>query len=78
MQMKLVGRTGLARILMVSEATSRNIEAAGEIAPEGIVDGRALFSADKAEALRLKREQLRVARRGRNMTAKRADSPAAA
>jgi DNA-binding transcriptional MerR regulator len=52
----VVGRKGLARILDVSESTTRNLERAGLIAPEAIVDGRALFSAKKARALRVARE----------------------
>jgi hypothetical protein len=51
----IVGRTGLARILECSEATTRNLEARGEIAPEAIVDGRPVFSIEKASELRAKR-----------------------
>ncbi len=60
---QLVGRKGLARILDVAEATTRNLEAAGEIAPEMIVDGRALFSVEKATALKARRDARR-SRRG--------------
>ena len=35
--LEIVGRTGLARLLGVSESTTRNLEARGEIAPEQIV-----------------------------------------
>jgi DNA-binding transcriptional MerR regulator len=57
-QNDIVGRKGLARILDVSESTTRNLEKRGLIAPEAIVDGRALFSAKKARALRVARENL--------------------
>jgi hypothetical protein len=60
--MDLCSRTGLARILDCSEATTRNLEHAGEIAPEAVVGGRPLFSVQKAEALRTKRETERLAR----------------
>jgi hypothetical protein len=61
---QLVGRKGLARILDCAEATARNLEAAGEIAPAMIVDGRALFSVADAQALRERRD----ARRGPRLT----------
>ena len=54
--MQLVGRTGLARILGVSENTTRNLETRGEIAPEAIVDGRPIYSVEKAKALKAKRD----------------------
>jgi hypothetical protein len=60
MRDEVVGRTGLAKILGVSEGTTRNLERRGEIAAEAIVDGRALFSAQKARQLRAARD----ARRG--------------
>jgi DNA-binding transcriptional MerR regulator len=60
MRDQVVGRSGLAKILGVSEGTTRNLERRGEIAPEAIVDGRALFSAEKARLLRAARD----ARRG--------------
>jgi hypothetical protein len=56
MRDEVVGRKGLARILDVSEGTTRNLERKGEIAPEAIVDGRALFSAEKARKLRALRD----------------------
>lgn len=59
MATELVGRTGLARILEVSENTTRNWEARGEIAPEAIVDGRPIYSAAKARALKERREALK-------------------
>lgn len=59
MRDEVVGRTGLARILGVSENTARNLEARGEIAPEAIVDGRPLFSAQKARELRNARDARR-------------------
>ena len=52
---EFVGRSGLARLLDVSEGTTRNLEARGEIKPAAIVDGRALFSVAKADALRARR-----------------------
>jgi len=60
---EIVGRKGLARILDVSENTTRLLEARGQIAPEQIVDGRPIFSAAKARALRDKRDAARAARR---------------
>jgi hypothetical protein len=64
MSPELVGRTGLARILEVSENSARSIEARGEIAPEAIVDGRPLFSAQKARQLRADREARRALTQG--------------
>jgi len=61
MQNELVGRTGLARILEVSEATTRNWEAKGLIRPEMTVDGRDLFSAKKARQLKTARDANRGA-----------------
>jgi hypothetical protein len=58
---ELVGRTGLARILEVSENTTRNWEARGEISPEAIIDGRPVFSAEKARKLRESRQQRQTA-----------------
>ena len=52
MATELVGRTGLARILEVSENTTRNWEARGLITREYVVDGRPLFSAAKAQKLK--------------------------
>jgi DNA-binding transcriptional MerR regulator len=60
MQIELVGRTGLARILEVSEATTRNWEARGLITPECTVDGRDLFSAQKAKQLKAARDSRRT------------------
>jgi hypothetical protein len=60
MRDELVGRKGLAQVLDVSEGTTRNLERRGEIKPEAIVDGRALFSVEKARKLRA----TRAARRG--------------
>jgi len=51
-EMKLCGRAGLARILMKSESTTRNLQAAGKIRPEMVVGGRPLFSVEKALLLR--------------------------
>lgn len=59
---QLVGRKGLAQILDVAEATTRNLEAAGEIAPAMYVDGRALFLADQAQELKAKRDARRSTR----------------
>jgi hypothetical protein len=56
MREELVGRTGLARILDVTENTTRNLQKIGKIAPEAIISGRPLFSADKARALRAERD----------------------
>jgi hypothetical protein len=50
--LEIVGRTDLARLLEVSESTTRNLEARGEIAPEQIVDGRPIYSVAKALAPR--------------------------
>jgi DNA-binding transcriptional MerR regulator len=58
----LVGRAGLARVLGVSEATARALEARGEIAPETTVGRRALFSVQQAEALKAKRDAEQEAR----------------
>lgn len=57
--LEIVGRKGLARILDVSESTTRNLEARGEISPEQIVDGRPIYSVVKAQALKQKREALK-------------------
>ena len=57
---ELVGRIGLARILGVAENTTRNWEARGQIAPEAVVDGRPLFSAEKARQLRAERDAKRT------------------
>jgi DNA-binding transcriptional MerR regulator len=57
---ELVGRTGLARILEVSEATTRNWEARGLIEPACRIDGRDLFSAEKARQLKAERAQHRA------------------
>jgi DNA-binding transcriptional MerR regulator len=59
MRDEVIGRKGLARILDVSESTTRNLERRGEIQPEAIVDGRALFSAEKARKLRATRDARR-------------------
>jgi hypothetical protein len=59
---QLVGRKGLARILDVAEATTRNLEAAGEIAPAMIVDGRSLFTVEDANALKARRDARRQSR----------------
>ena len=60
---ELVGRTGLARILEVSENSARSIEARGEIAPETFVNGRPLFSVQKARQLHAVREARRTENR---------------
>ena len=52
----VVGRSGLARILGCSESTTRNLEARGLLAPEQVVEGRPLFSVEKAKRLRLQRD----------------------
>jgi hypothetical protein len=59
MPYELVGRKGLARILDVSENTTRNLEARKEINREAIVDGRPLFSAEKARHLKAARDARR-------------------
>ena len=56
----LCGRRGLAQILEVSETQTMNIQAAGLIEPEMVVEGRPLFSVQKAQALREKREAARA------------------
>jgi len=56
---EIVGRSGLAKILGVSESTTRYLEARGEITREANVDGRPIYSAAKAHQLR----QLRDAKR---------------
>jgi hypothetical protein len=66
---RLCGRAGLARILDVSEGTARNVELAGEIAPEMVVGGRPLFSVEKALALAAKRHAERAAGRARRAPA---------
>ena len=58
---ELVGRVGLARILEVSENTTRNLEARGEITPEQMVDGRPVYSVLKARALKEKRAAVKRA-----------------
>ena len=60
METVLVGRTGLAQILEVSENTTRNWEARGVIEPECVVSGRPLFSAAKAHQVKLARAERRV------------------
>lgn len=60
MTLELVGPTRLARLLDVSENAARQIVARGDIAPETIVDGRPLFSAEKARQLRAAREAKRA------------------
>jgi len=59
MQPDLVGRSGLARILEVAENTTRAWEARGLIKPECTIDGRDLFSAQKARELKAAREAQR-------------------
>ena len=72
----LCGRRGLAQILGVSESQTKNLEAAGLIAPEMVVDGRPMFAVPKAHTLREKREAARAkALRGRSP---RTDPPNAA
>jgi hypothetical protein len=61
MRSEMVGRKGLARILDVCEGTTRNMERSGLIAPETVIDGRALFSVEKARKLRASRDTRRVA-----------------
>ena len=51
-----VGRSGLARILGVSETSTRNLEARQEIKPKAIVDGRPLYAVSEAMALKAKRD----------------------
>lgn len=58
----LVARAGLASLLGVSEATTRNLEATGEISPAMIVGNRPLFSTAAAVALRARRDADRAAR----------------
>lgn len=60
MHIELVGRSGLARILEVSEATTRNWEERGLIRPECTIDGRDLFSAVKAKQLKAARDSQRA------------------
>ena len=60
---EIVGRTGLARILGVSVSTTRNLEARGAIAPDAIVEGRPVYSADKAKQLRVTLDAKRAQRR---------------
>lgn len=69
----LCGRAGLARILDSSERTARNLQLAGEIAPEMVVGGRPLFSVEKARALREKREQ-RLANRSAGLSNRRPEA----
>ena len=56
MEQKLVGRSGLAKILDSSESTTRYLQEAGKIEPVMIVGNRPLFSVDKAWALRAERD----------------------
>ena len=60
---QLVGRTGLARLLEVSENTTRSIEAQKLIEPECVVDGRPLFSVAKARKLKSARDARRAPKR---------------
>jgi hypothetical protein len=53
---QLVGRKGLAQILDCAEATTRNLQRSGAISPEMSVDGRELFSAEKARQLKARRD----------------------
>jgi DNA-binding transcriptional MerR regulator len=61
MRDKVCGRSGLARILEVSENTTRNWEARGLIAPECFADGRPLFSEEKAKKLKQTRDSEKAA-----------------
>jgi DNA-binding transcriptional MerR regulator len=61
MREKVCGRSGLARILEVSENTTRNWEIKGLISPECFVDGRPLFSEDKARQLKQAKDSEKVA-----------------
>jgi hypothetical protein len=64
-------------ILGVSDAQTRNLEAAGLIAPEMVVDGRfPLFSVKKAHALRERRAAARA--RGLRKRPDREPDPAGA
>jgi len=59
---ELCGRRGLAEILGVTERWTLDMQAAGLIAPEMLVDGRyPVFSVRKAKALRDKRAAARAA-----------------
>ena len=60
MDLDVIGRTGLARILDVSESTTRNLQARKLIEPEGMVDGRPLFSVKKAQQLKSARDAERA------------------
>ena len=60
MELNVVGRSGLARILRVSERTARNLQERKLIEPECIVDGRPLFSVEKAERLKAARDAERA------------------
>jgi hypothetical protein len=51
-----LGRAGLARALGCSEATARNLQLSGAIAPAMHVEGRPLFRAAEAQALRERRD----------------------
>jgi hypothetical protein len=74
----LCGRRGLAQILGVSETQTKNLEAAGLIEPEMVIDGRyPLFSVAKAHALREKREAART-KASRRRLVPQADPPDAA
>jgi hypothetical protein len=57
-----VGRSGLARILGVSETSTRNFETRQEIRPKAIVDGRPLYAVADAVALKAKRDAARETR----------------
>ena len=60
--MEIVTRSGLAKLLDVSEATTRNLEARGEIVREGVVGNRGVYSVAKALALRARRDAERTQR----------------
>ncbi len=61
MRSEMVGRKGLARILDVCEGTTRNLERNGLIYRETVIDGRALFSVQKAKKLRKSRDARSIA-----------------
>jgi hypothetical protein len=68
--LELCGRRGLAEILGVSVSQTINMQAAGLIAPEEVIDGRyPVFSVPKAKALREERDT--AAQKAKALRAKR-------
>lgn len=61
--LQLTGRSGLARVVGVSDTAARDLERRGLIRPVTFVDGRPLFSVSEAEALRAKRDAAAAERR---------------